>query len=266
MSPDPSRAPVQFSHERRADVELVVSLMNQSAAEQGRVLATFRSWPGPVVWSIAALGLLLWFGIGAATHQPVLGAVIAVVWALAWVVLIGVGALEKHRVCEHGMVVGTRTASRYVIPYSTLDPGRVTLLRGANMISRYTGVNGLPQYRIGILATRAVALNGIDTGRKLWLQRRGVVGAGAATGTPFANWYLGTRNGNGLLEALERAMVADGYAATGLARRAAASAVRLHFQVHGGHGNTEDLLLWRRQFDDPPLGVDGPAPHASMVG
>lgn len=59
-------------------------------------------------------------------------------------------------------------------------------------------------------------------------------------------------------------MVADGYAAVGLAARAQANAVRLRYKVPAGAGKGEQFIVWPRQLDDPPLGVNGPPPHATM--
>jgi len=44
------------------------------------------------------------------------------------------GLLEKHRVCRHGLVLGLR--GEHAVPWSSIDPGRVRLLRRANLVTR----------------------------------------------------------------------------------------------------------------------------------
>ncbi|MCL1907127.1 MAG: hypothetical protein FWG08_04340 [Propionibacteriaceae bacterium] len=53
-----------------------------------------------------------------------------------WIVI---AAGDVHNVCEHGMVVG-RAKRRYVIPWATIDPGRVFVVKNMGHPSINVGV------------------------------------------------------------------------------------------------------------------------------
>lgn len=69
---------------------------------------------------------------------------------------------EQHRVCRHGLVLGRR--GEYAVPWSTLDPGRVRLLRRANFITRY-GIRPGPLLRPGETLGHALLVNGVTPPR-----------------------------------------------------------------------------------------------------
>jgi hypothetical protein len=124
--------------------------------------------------------------------------------------------------------VGFKTRSRYVVPWSTIDPGRVRVLRRPLLIGRRDEMpSSSPHYRVGWLSTQAVVVNGLDTAIDGWTRVPGLLGVtdeaqlgGRARITPFVWWLLGTQRPRQLLEAMEAAMIADGYPAQGMADRA----------------------------------------------
>ena len=107
-------------------------------ADMGPELASFRATPGwkgtAFVLLAPALPLLLLPVAPDAT-----GRWVAVACTLFLLLATGAfwvrGWLEKHRVCRHGLVLGVR--GRYAVPWSTIDPGRVRLLRRANLVTRH---------------------------------------------------------------------------------------------------------------------------------
>lgn len=248
--------------ERRT--EQLLDLVDQDYRDQGRVLASFRPWPTRRVWTVTAvlLGLCL---------LPILLVPGDTGWGLTFTGLVSVGGtfltfllagvVDHHRVCEHGLVVGFRRRSRYVVPWCTLDPGRVRVVERSSLLGRYPEVASTsPHFRQGFLTTRSLAVNGLDTAQSGWVRIPGLLDVSdvvdqvsGARGTPFTWWLLGARQPERLAEAIEEAMVADGYAAQGLARRASAEAVTLRWNPPGLNP------LPSRQATDPVLGVDGPS-------
>ncbi|WP_337059733.1 hypothetical protein [Kineococcus sp. G2] len=224
-------------------VDEVARLARQDRRAQGAVLATFRPWPGNLSWLVLA-ALLLPMAAYAATAAPdweelLVRATITAIAACSAAVFVVPSLFDRHRVCEHGLVLGFRGRSRYVVPWSTLDPGRVRVVHRAPLIGRHRDESpSSPHYRTGLLTTRALAVNGLDT-------------AGAHR-SPFTWWVLGTRRPQRLAEAIEAAMVADGYAAQGLAERARRQAVVARW------GRPAREPLPERAATDPVLGVDGP--------
>lgn len=206
--------------------------------DMGRVLATFRCWPGPVSTAVMAtltVGVVAWQWV-AVPDDPL--------WFRFFVLLLMLllcsavalpGILERHRVCEHGLVLGygrTRTA-RYVVPWASVDPARVRVLRRSQLISRHPRMpQASPHYRIGTgpLAYRSLAVNGLDsaTDAGTWVHVPGLLETTTTMAArkgrrslPYAWWVLGTPRPERLARAIEEAMVADGHtAARGLAARA----------------------------------------------
>lgn len=202
--------------------------------DMGRVLQTFRCWPGPVASLVAVLStvaVVAWQWITVPDDPLWFRFFVLLIMLLLWSALALPGILERIRVCEHGLVLGygrTRTA-RYVVPWASVDPGRVRILVRAQLISRHHGVPQVsPHHRVGTgpLAYRALAVNGLDTatGAGTWVHIPGLLetpntvlerdGRGRL---PFAWWILGTPRPGKLAEAIEAAMVADGHRAEGLA-------------------------------------------------
>ncbi|WP_131105116.1 hypothetical protein [Ornithinimicrobium sufpigmenti] len=204
----------------------------------GRVLATFRCWPGPIASAVMVaitVGVVTWQWL-AVPDDPL--------WFRFFVLLLMVllcsaialpGVLERHRVCERGLVLGygpTRSA-RYVVPWGSVDPARVRVLRRSQLISRHRGMPQVsPHYRIGTgpLAYRSLAVNGLDsaTDAGTWVHIPGLLettttmssGSGRRK-IPYAWWILGTPHPQKLARVIEEAMVAAGHtAARGMAARA----------------------------------------------
>lgn len=200
----------------------------------GRVLATFRCWPGPVSWLVLIVMMVgaVVLNVSAVPDDPLWFRFFAAgMMLLLWGAFAFPGMLEKHRVCEHGLVLGYRRTgrSRYVVPWSSVDPGRIRTLTRAQLVSRHPAMpSSSPHYRIGTgpLAYRALAVNGLDSAQAGWLHIPGVleptdtVGRSRHRSTPYVWWLLGTPRPERLAQAIEEAMVADGFAAQGLAARA----------------------------------------------
>lgn len=243
-------------------LEPLADLAGLDSDDMGAVLASFRPWPSPRVWQIqlgfTALFGLIWF-------LPLEGA-----WATAVALVIGqwstllifllAGVVDHHRVCEHGLVLGFRRRSTLVVPWSTLDPGRVRILERSSLLGRYDQVPATgPHFRQGFLTTRSLALNGLDTASFGALHLPNLYSAPDVTdvhgtrASPFVWWLLGAPKPEKVARAIEQAMIADGYDAAGLAERASANTVQLRW-------NPDQNLdpLPPREATDPVLGASGP--------
>ncbi|WP_156374163.1 hypothetical protein [Cellulomonas sp. Leaf334] len=260
-----SRKLVEFRDvESLGTAEELIALVDQTASDQGEVRATFRPWPGRTAWGVIVALLVLTgtytFSAPDTTEMWVRSALLGslVFWTA---VVVAAGAIDRHRVCEHGLVVGFRTRSKYVIPWSTIDPGRVRVVRRPLLLGRREEMpTSSPHYRVGWLSTRAVAVNGLDTAIDGWTRVPGLLGVtdaaelgGRARITPFVWWLLGTQRPRELLEAMEAAMVADSYPAQGMAERALRQTVTLPWRP------TPVSPVPPRYAIDPVIGVDGPA-------
>ena len=206
-------------------------------SDMGRVLKTFRCWPGPVssmVMLLLTVAFVAWHWITVPDDPLWFRLAMLFLLLLFWSAFALPGILERHRVCEHGLVLGygpTRRA-RYVVPWSTIDPNRVRVLRRSQLISRHRGMPQVsPHYRIGTgpLAYRSLAVNGLDsaTDAGTWLHLPGlletpntVLSGSGRRRTPYAWWILGSPRPERLAQAIEEAMVASGHRAEGLAARA----------------------------------------------
>lgn len=207
--------------------------------DMGRVLQTFRCWPGPVsstVMLLLTVAFVAWHWITVPDDPVWFRLAMLFLLLLFWSAFALPGILERHRVCEHGLVLGYGPTgrARYVVPWSTVDPGRVRMLRRTQLISRYRGMpQASPHYRIGTgpLAHRSLAVNGLDsaTDAGTWLRIPGLLETpntilrdGGRRRIPYAWWILGTPRPEKLAQAIEEAMLADGHtAAQGMAARAA---------------------------------------------
>ena len=202
----------------------------------GREVARFRAWPtGRLV-----LGTLAVVAVASAVlvALPIEGG-----WAYGFA--IGVGALlmlvvfgatgvaEKQRVCEHGLAVGFRRNTTLLIPWETIGPGRVHIRHNAPAAGRYPDVGLAQTVRVGMISTRVLIVNGLNS---------------ASWDPPFVHWMLGTPNPHKLAAAIEKAMIADGYPAHGLAANATRTAVTAHWRPHGN-------LLTERPPLDPLIGL-----------
>lgn len=244
-------------------VEQFVEIAKQTWEDQGEVLAMFRPWPGRVAWIVIALiivgsGLFTVFAPND-TERLVRSSLFgsAIFWSA---LIVASGAVERHRVCEHGLIVGFRTRSQYVIPWSTVDPGRVRIALRPSLLGRHPDVpSSSPHFRHGWLSTEALLLNGLDTAVSGWMAVPGLLGVtdavklgGRARTTPFVWWVLGTQRPRRLAEAIEAAMVADGFDALGLAERAQRQSTTLTWRP------SPFSPIPARYPTDPVIGVGGP--------
>ncbi len=222
--------------------------------DMGEVLATYRSWPGPAFWTIIGLFVLLpvvlFVTAPDGTEAVVRGSIGIAALLMFGGPMIGINYFERHRVCEHGLVLGFRKRSKYVIPYATLDPGRVRVVGHLGWLGRLPDVEkGSPRFRVGFGCFEGIALNGLDSAiNSPWVDADR---PGAAV-TPYAWWMLGTRRATRLLADLEAAMLADGYPVSGLAGRARLEEVTARWRPHG------PSPIPPRMATDPVIGVHGP--------
>lgn len=221
--------------------------------DMGKVLATYRAWPGPffwvpfgLLWLLVPLVVLTAPDHGEAVFRATMVAVLQLIWGGGLLLAYG---MERHRVCEHGLVVGFRKRSRYVIPWSTIDPGRVRIGHNMGLLGRHPALpQTSPRYRVGVFSLHGLILNGLDAAiTSPWNALDP-----SPVHTPFNWWLLATRRADRLAADIEKAMVADGYPAQGLAQRARAQTLRVHWKPAPANP-----LPPRRGFD-PVLGVDGP--------
>jgi hypothetical protein len=78
-------------------------------------------------------------------------------------------------------------------------------------------------------------------------------------GSPFAPWFIATQSPEAFVQALEAAMVADGYPAQGLAEGAIARRVRLRWADDAERrAEVAARLGPPRRLQDPVLGVGAP--------
>ncbi|KQR17330.1 hypothetical protein [Cellulomonas sp. Leaf334] len=246
-----------------ASLDRLLAVADQGRQDMGAVRATFRSWPGTVFWILAAVVVLPWGALAVALPEAqgrIVAAAVGCTFLLFVALLVGVGVAERHRVCEHGLVVGMRTKSPFVIPWSTIDPGRVRVVRRSNLLGRLPGrTSSSPHFRHGAASGTALALNGLDSALGGWRHLPGVVEVtdavrpgSRARRTPFVWWYLGSRHPERIARAVEDAMVADGYPAQDLTDRAVAQGCTLRLNP----GTWEPFPP--RAGTDPVHGVDGP--------
>lgn len=237
----------------------LVAVTELTWQDMGEVRATFRAWPGTTFWVVASV-LTVASVAWSLVVEPLALFAVGTFGAFG-AAFVASGAVERTRVCEHGLILGFRTRSRYVVPWSTVDPGRVRVVRRVGMVGRLPdALPSSPHYRLGIFTTSALAVNGLDTAITGWWAVPGLLGVKDALrpgtqqrGTPFAWWLLGTRSPAELAREIEAAMVADGYPAAGLAARAVAQAHTMRLRP-----GTYDPLP-TRAATDRVLGVDGPS-------
>lgn len=148
----------------------------------------------------------------------------------------------------HGVVVSLPPSRGRVIPFASIDPGRVFVTRGEFLGRSLTTV----MHRSRYVAGPVVVLNGLDrdnsgvgVAENLFAARR----PDEPVGGPFGWWVLSAPDPAALLQCLEAAMVADGYPAAGLApfvlsRRFTARDLR-----------SSPMLRQQRGLADPVLGL-----------
>ena len=110
-------------------LEPLADLAGLGAADMGPILASFRPWPSVRVWQIqlafSALFLLLWL-LPVEDSWAISATLLTAQWGTLLIFLLA-GLVDRHRVCEHGLMLGLRRSSTLGVPWSTLDPGRVRI-------------------------------------------------------------------------------------------------------------------------------------------
>ncbi len=244
--PTPRRALFRHDGSAAADTHLAGLAAH---FEPGRPVAAFRALP--------SAGFLAWFVVPAL----LLGALALVISPdpLIAVVPLGLGLgtaaifvvggwFDRHRVCEHALVLGPR--GRQVIPYETIDPGRVHDARGLFLTRQLA----IPTMAVHGSTGPMLLLNGLQ--RPMFSANVAGARTTGPQGSPFGYYTLGTRQHRQLAEALEAAMVADGFVeAHGLA----ASTFDLR-RVRPGFRQDGPPLVHVRALHDPPLGVHAALP------
>lgn len=233
-----------------------------TAVDLGPELASFRAtpgWKGTAFVLLAPATPLLLLPLAPDATGRWMGVVAALVLLLATGAFWLRGWSEKHRVCRHGLVLGRR--GEYAVPWSTIDPGRVRLLRRANLVTRH-GIRSGPLLRPGETLGHALLVNGLDdtpagherlaTNERLHREGRGA----DEHLTCFDRWFLAGRHAEDLVRAMEEAMVADGYPARGMADAVVARPVVLRYspEPHASGIPGEHLSPLRRTTD-PVVGV-----------
>ena len=252
------RNPLEIrAEDDRAAIDRLGTLAQMTAADMGRVRSTFRAWPGWLFWVLTAVPCVLLAGriVTARNSEDVIVGVSLIVAVLAFAgILLLIYGLERHRVCEHGLVLGLRKRGPFVVPWESVDPGRVRIGWNAAFMARHPEIpQTTSRHRVGVFSSRGLVINGLDTSSRSRFSTLDPLGsAQGRAATPFGWWFLGTRRPGALAAAIEEAMVADGFDAQGLAQRAE----RLRFSV--GWNASGPSPLPERQMTDPVMGVDGP--------
>lgn len=230
--------------------------------QMGPLLASFRSGVVAAVWAkvvltVAGVSLALVALTVAAdpSVERTIAAVLAVVGLAAVVVVVMivvalVARRYRHDVHAHGLVLHGPMANEQVIPWATIDPGRVFIGRTLRAITRMPAALG----RQRAMFAPAVMVNG-------WTSRpqgsNEVFEQFSADyryqprpiDSPFGWWQLGVTDPRSFLMAIESAMVADGYPAAGLtpfalSRRYTARDLR-----------RDPRIQQERALEDPVLGL-----------
>lgn len=204
--------------------------------DAGPVVATFSPnppWLLTLPWLVIGLLLLAvalplnpqFFPVSAAIIVVIFGGTALAAWLWA--------RSQKTRVAERALIVGSR---RQVIPFATIDPGRVAIATRVRYLGRHVHSGGT---RILQSQGATAVVNGLnpDPGAKSpHLPPSSVP-------SPFCEWGL-AGDPVEVLTALERAMVAAGFPAHGMAERARART----FTPPKEHP-AQDILVQRRALD-----------------
>ena len=165
-------------------------------------------------------------------RSPVLAITGAVGVLLVHLCVAGSGLLEKHRVCEHALVLGPTWpgATPYVVPLTSIDPMSIRLHHRANFLGKRLGGPGARNIRMAVYSTKAVTFTGLhyelahDRLRRasplaVEAHRRSMYDNVAPSPPPTTTWALGVRDPRPLLHAIEQALVDAGRPAAGLSER-----------------------------------------------
>lgn len=255
----------EFSVVDEITLNQVRQRLQLSAADLGPEIVSFRAVPGAkgtafvVLTPLLAFALLLLPGVTVGTFEVTMA---VVVWLLAQLALGAFwirGWMERHRVCRHGLVLGRR--GEYAVPWSTIDPGRVRLLRRANLLTRH-GIAAGRLLRPGETLGHALLVNGLDdtpAGHERLAVNEQLLREGRGADehlTCFDRWVLAGRHAPDLVRAMEEAMVADGYPAQGMAAEVVAHPLVLAWTPQpDASGIPGEHLSPLRRTTDPVIGT-----------
>lgn len=215
----------------REDVEALAFFDGARPEQMGALVACFRGGVTGTMWAKAAvlgvviglmvsvLVLVFWpdeRGSTVAMLSPVfvLGFVLTIVAVVALI-----ARRYRHEVRRHGLVLRSLVGRAEVVPWATVDPGRMFIGDSIRAATRMP----LALHRQRAVFPPAVMVNG-------WTNRpRGSFEAferfsgdyryqPMPIDSPFGWWQLGVTDVRSFLTVVESAMVADGYPATGLTR------------------------------------------------
>lgn len=191
-----------------------------------------------VVLTVVGLVISLW----SPPEHPlnmIIGFPVAV--ALIGAILLGVGQLDGRAnravVHQHGLVLHQWGSASHPVPWEGLDPGRTFIGLSARAITRVPAA--LHRRRANVAPF--VTLSGwaqSPQGKHLAVESfvDGLRWSPSPSDSPFGWWQVAVRDLDGLLEAMEWAMVQDGYPAHGFAdyarsRRYTGGQLRRHPEV-----------------------------------
>lgn len=256
-----SRAFYRWSGGTPADHEALAWFSSATPGRMGPLVARFRGGIGVGAWvRIVGVGL----GVGVVLGVLVLllapgAALVAAVAACAVTVVVAVlaatGALlaarrYRYDVHAHGLVLRGLRGGYDVLPWASLDPGRVFIARSVRAMTRMP----IALHRQRAAFPPGVVLNGwtnspTGTHEAVEAFAGGYRYQPTAGETPFGWWQLGVTDPAALLGAIEHAMVADGYAAAGLTPFA------LSRRYSAGDLRRDPTIQRERQLTDPVIGL-----------
>ena len=236
----------------------------------GPRLARFRGGVTAIVWakaalltavvSVAFLALLALLGPSGVSLTNVwvtllsVGAVVALVMAFSALA----AHMFRYDVHRHGLVLFAPPLPGYgsdpeVVPWATIDPGRTFI--GMSVRSGIRMPVALHRQRATF--PPAVMINGWTNrprGRNEALEAfsGGYRYQPMPSGSPFGWWQIGVTDPEAFLDAVEAAMVAEGYPAAGLVRFALGRKVRARDM------RRDPSLQAERQLSDPVVGLPPP--------
>ncbi len=213
----------------------------------GRVLSTYRAWPSPtfIAWFVGPALVVAVFAVIVSPKPWIALVPLGLGFGVASVFVVA-GYLDRHRICEHALVLGHR--GDQIIPFETIDPGRVYDTRGL-FLGRHIEI---PTMAVHGSTGPLLLINGLR--RQMFSAN--IAGAPKSETSPFGYYTVGTRKQQEFLAELERAMVADGFTeVAGLTQ----STFDLR-SVRPQYAQSGVQLVLDRGRHDPPLGVSAPAP------
>lgn len=240
------------------DHAVLASWSAATAEDMGPLLARFRGGVHARVWTKGAL-LALDLGLALGLLRAMVGPRENVTRDLVAIfvggaVLIG-GALillllaarrRRHDVHRGGVVLrATADAPASVVPWSSVDPGRVFIAPTTATATRWVAAHVQRAIRPPAAVVNG-SVRGTEhaAGANAALRHRPVAGDG-----PFGWWQIGVSDPVAVLGAIESAMVAEGYPAAGMTSRALFRETTL--RAMGRDAATE----LDRVLDDPVIGV-----------